>query len=358
MRIKFDDLKKTVADFQTIRLLNDQTEMLKFEDGGRNILYNQLAEAYRIGLLLLTPSNGTMFCNLLMDAELKTEAKKYGDNKAPNPWAYVTKLLYGKWVSKQVSNTVFHVFEPNRSAEKYAVVFRYLADKGIQAEKVAQFIADFVHEKGNALIGIERVARRGGDESGEDGGSGSDEKSTDATQILIGRSRDEADIFEFELPAGSAIKRFGYCFFEVVDGKAVALGATELEQPVFEEMAAKRGREILKKAKAQKKAADDIAKMAEREIESAKKALDEKKRIKEGSKLAKVKERLMGDPDWADALAADVKQAKRNQEIMAQRVSHLEHLDQFFEKVSSSAGPVVKKIALIKHLPKAEAEAD
>jgi len=118
MRIKFDDLKKTVADFQTIHLLNDQTEMANFEDGGRNILYNQLAEAYRIGLLLLTPSNGTMFCNLLTDAELKTEAKKYGDNKAPNPWAYVTKLLYGKWVSKQVSNTVFHVFEPNRSAEK------------------------------------------------------------------------------------------------------------------------------------------------------------------------------------------------------------------------------------------------
>lgn len=229
---KFDDLKKMVSDFQTIRLLNDETNMVGLQVQGRSILYNQLEEAYRIGLILLTRGNGTMFCHIMESNGMSEQSKKYGNNEYTNEWNFVTHLLYGEWKEKNVSKTVFEVYERNRSAEKYSKIFRYLNDNKIAANDVAEFIAKFTSEDGNGLIGIERADTKANRKTNE-------KKQTPEQAIAVGANAKEADVFTFDAPTELADVKFGSCFFKVIDGKAVVFGTKKLEEVEFNELAAR-----------------------------------------------------------------------------------------------------------------------
>ncbi len=268
------DLKALVIDFQTTRLDDDQKSMVGFEGQGRAVLYNQLQEAYRIGKLLLTkgPNRG-LFENMLEDAGMDNQAKKLNEGKATNEWVYVTKLLYGKFVEKTFLNTVFQEFEPNRSAEKYGNVLRYLDRHNVKVEEAANFIANFKHEEGNALAGIEAVDRK------EARGSGStkDEKLED-TFFKFGTSSAAADVVQFEMPAEwyddkrfKSDNKFGTCWFEVKDGKVFLYDRKPMKEDDFTKLAKQRGRRVYYEQKATQKQLDNIATSSGKKLKAAEK---------------------------------------------------------------------------------------
>ncbi|EZP69983.1 hypothetical protein BV96_03661 [Sphingomonas paucimobilis] len=289
--MKINELKALVADFQTTRLDSDQTKMIGFEGQGRAVLYAQLAEAYRIGKLLLSkgPSRGA-FQQMMENAGMTNEAKKFEEDKAANEWAYVTKLLYGKWVEKEVLNTVFQEFEPNRSAEKYGCVLRHLDKKNIAVESAAQYIANFTHEKGNALVGIEAV-----DRMEAKSGSNSSDDNTEETYLKFGVSPVPNDVVQFDMPADwyddkrfKSDNQFGTCWFEVRDGRVFLFDRKPLKEEDFKKLAKVRGRRVYAEHKAAQETLDKLAKASKGKSEAAEK-------IRAGDKdLAVIKAGVVG----------------------------------------------------------------
>jgi hypothetical protein len=336
----FDELKNTVRDFQSKRLQDDQAQLLDLELAGRKVLYSQLAEAYRIGLMLLEPANGTMFCRILEANDLSKEAEKHEKKPDSRSWRFVTKLLYGKFVENEWQGNVFYTFEANRSAEKYATAFRYMAEILIQPDSAAQWLTDFQHEKGNGLSGAVEVGRAHF--------SNPAKKSVpEEIHIRNGRMTTEQDVFEIPLPENQFDGQFGQVFFEIIDGKAVAYGFTKLEQNQFEALAAKRGRAMIQRAKEQQAAADKLAKDAADELRIAQAILKNEKVKATAAKVEKVKTRLLEDPDWADALVVEKENFQNIAENDAKRVAFLET---HFHKGSSTVDLEPKiKLALKKH---------
>ena len=271
--MKVNELKALVTDFQTTRLDDDQMKMVGFEGQGRAVLYNQLAEAYRIAKLLLTkgPNRGA-FQSMMEDARMTVEAKKFEDDKATNEWAYATKLLYGKFVEKEFLHTVFQEFEPNRSAERYGCILRHLNKHNIAVEAAAEYIANFTHEKGNALFGIEAVDRA---EAKGDGNS-KDEKQ-EQTYLNFGVSPAPNDVVQFEIPADwyddkrfKSDNQFGTCWFEVKDGRVFLFDRKPLKEDDFTKMAKARGKRLYAEHVAAQKSLDNMASASKKKLKTAK----------------------------------------------------------------------------------------
>ena len=72
----FNKLSGTVSDFIQNRISTDEAEMLSIREQGRAVLYNQLAEAYRIGLILVEPKNRIEFCKILSKYNLDGDADR------------------------------------------------------------------------------------------------------------------------------------------------------------------------------------------------------------------------------------------------------------------------------------------
>ncbi len=293
--MKTAELKALVTDFQTTRLEDDQMKMVGFEGQGRAVLYNQLAEAYRIAKLLLTKGiNRGTFQSMMEDVGMTIEAKKFESDKAANEWAYVTKLLYGKWVEKEFLNTVFQEFEPNRSAEKYGCILRHLNKKNVAVEDAAQYIANFTHEMGNALVGIEAVDRM----EAKGNGKSKDEKQ-EQTFLNFGVSPAPNDVVQFEMPADwyddkrfPSDNKFGTCWFEVKDGRVFLFDRKPLKDDDFKKMAKIRGKRLYAEHAAAQKALDQLAKSSEGKLKSAEK-------IRAGDKdLAVIRTGVVGKPTY------------------------------------------------------------
>lgn len=343
-QVNFDDLKKMVSDFQTIRLLNDETNMIGLQVQGRSILYNQLAEAYRIGLILLTRGNGTMFCHLMESNGMADQSKKYGNNNYTNAWNFVTHLLYGEWKEKNVSKTVFEVYERNRSAEKYSKIFRYLDDNKVASNDAAEFIANFTSENGNGLIGIERADTKANSNTSE-------KKQTSEQAIEVGKNEKEADVFTFDAPTELADVKYGSCFFEVIDGKVVVFGTKQLEETEFNELAAKRGRAITMGWNRKAKEAEKLAKKSKSTFTKAVKL------IKTDPELETLKKRLLGDKEWAQWLLDDKKESKKNADSTSDYASRMKSLYNLFDNDWDEPAPK-KLIALVKNVPAPQEVAD
>jgi hypothetical protein len=272
--MKINDLKALVTDFQTTRLDDDQMKMVGFEGQGRAVLYAQLTEAYRIAKLLLTkgPNRGA-FQSMMEDAGMTAEAKRFEDDKATNEWAYATKLLYGKFVEKEFLNTVFQEFEPNRSAERYGCILRHLNKHNIAVEAAADYMANFTHEKGNALFGIEAVDRA---ETKGDGNS-KDQKQ-EQTFLNFGVSPAPNDVVQFEMPADwyddkrfKSENKFGICWFEVKDGRVLLFDRKPLKEDDFKKMAKVRGKRLYAEHVAAQKSLDKMAAASEVKYDKANK---------------------------------------------------------------------------------------
>ena len=343
--IKFDDLKKLVADFRDVRLSDDQQQMTKLEVAGQAVLYRQIAEAYRIGLILLDHKNGTMFCRLMESHNMVEQSKKYGNNNYNNPWTFVTNLLYGSWVEQKISNTVFQVFEHNRSAEKYANVLRYLSNLEKKHEEVADFIATFEYTDARNVVvrklqGLEIADREANTKSGS--------KPDNNQTLTLGISRSEHDVASIPLPAElDQTIEYGSCFFKVEAGQMIVFGATKLDQTQFNALAIARGKEIKKRDADLEKAADSLAATTEADRKAVTKL------INQDPKLAALKQRLLDDPDYAPYMIEAEREAKKNRGRVKdeqQRKQNVAFMDLALPD-SAAAGPIAKskpKIALVK----------
>mgnify|MGYP000958475197 CR=1 FL=1 len=185
----------------------------------------------------------------------------------------MTKLHYGKFVTKQFLNTVFQEFEPNRSAEKYGNVLRYLNRHNVKVDDAADFIANFKHEEGNALAGIEAVDRK----EANGGGNAPDEK-MEETFFKFGISEAPNDVVQFEMPADwyddkrfKSDNKFGTCWFEVRDGKVLLFDRKPMQEDDFKKLAKSRGRRVYQEHKKAQSALDNMVVKSAKKLKSAKK---------------------------------------------------------------------------------------
>lgn len=225
------ELTALVKDFQVKRLPEDHEKMANYEIAGRRVLYQQLAEAYRIGKILLMPENHGSLNNILEAHKLK--AIKWKDGKPTvNPWHPVCQLMWGDWAQ----GTIFSVFKPDRAAEKYANVFRYLENHQIQQANAATFIEGF----DGGLTGIveaDREERRKGKNKSN--------VANLATFLTLGCDPDEPDVVVMDrpdfVPEGAV---FGKLWFKADGDELYVFGFNKLEEGQFNALATSRGRKI------------------------------------------------------------------------------------------------------------------
>lgn len=244
--VKVDDqgVSELVSEFKTNRLNGDHTKMASLQVQGRKVLYEQIAEAYRIGQILLSPSNKGPFHRYLLSLGFEKEAATFDKGKTKNRWLLVTKVLYGEWKTY----TDFHlasfsadkegvtVFQPNRSSEKYANVLRRLWDQTVAVEKAAEYIENFDEpEYGAGLVGMERIDRATYADATKDGNSKLDHLETGLNAIS----------FSMPKPAEiSADVKFGVMLFETGEDNLTVYECKSLTQDEFDAMAADYGRRI------------------------------------------------------------------------------------------------------------------
>lgn len=262
----FNKLSGTVSDFIQNRISTDEAEMLSIREQGRAVLYNQLAEAYRIGLILVEPKNRIEFCKILSKYNLDGDAERLANGKFKNIWSYVTNLLYRKISEDGL------IFEINRSSEKYANVFRYLHTQGVSADEAANYIANFKGATANGLLGLERADR-------EANSKGSSDNATKSVEhVEYGRSPAIDDVVQFDMPSFwcdekrfTAESQYGMCWFEVRDGRVYLFDRHSIDAGRFKALAEARGRRIAAKLKAQKRAADKLVKASHKKLKAAEK---------------------------------------------------------------------------------------
>ncbi|EPR18082.1 hypothetical protein M527_14030 [Sphingobium indicum IP26] len=189
------------------KIAQDQKHLVKHEVAGHAILYGQLADAYRIGLQLISESRFKTLRQLssrhsigaahaALNVVEQNQINRNWNAANPDedartiqpeisPWVYIVKLLYGTWFSTKAmteieaqaygkkigaltqakrgevkrhfdlgelapvlevpeqEKTVYQEWRPNRSSEKYAPVFRYLHNHGITPEDLPAYIETY-----------------------------------------------------------------------------------------------------------------------------------------------------------------------------------------------------------------------
>jgi len=266
---------RTIDNFRK-RVVIDNQSITSHEVAGHTALYNQIAFAYELGLMLIKGhvihANQSIqyreLGTLLYNHHLRDEKANLEKRQFRNIWTYVTKLLYGKWIkiddlddkgkvklarkmkvdtskllyfaendeAKWDRETVFHAWEHDRSAEKYACVFRYLQTHGVQPSDVAKFIENFSDKNyGNKLAGIERKDR-------------ADNRQASSPKPLSENARKQRDEYKArgENPANSDVMEldkpdklpdsveFGRAMFKVVGEKLVIVGYDALGQADYD----------------------------------------------------------------------------------------------------------------------------
>lgn len=280
---KVDDqgLTDLVLEFKANRLNGDHAKMANLQVQGRKILYEQIGEAYRIGQILLSPSNKGPFYRHLRSLGFENEAETFDKGKTKNKWLLVTKVLYGEWKTY----TDFHlsslsadkegitVFQPNRSSEKYANVLRRLWDQNIAVENVVEYIENFCEpDYGAGLVGMERIDRATYADPTKDGNSKLNHLETGLNSIA----------FSMPKPAEIASDvKFGVMLFETGEDNLTVYECKSLTQDEFNAMAADYGRRL----SAQKRKDNAQWKKQLKEINSA-----ETQRKRRDSKIKKASE--------------------------------------------------------------------
>lgn len=229
-----DKLNALVVDFKSQVLANSENQMAKHQVAGRRVLYEMLASAFQIGLTLRRPENKGAFIKLLEDDGLDKVAENYGDGKG-NPWNAVVKILFGE--TMMVND--FTVFVENKSAGKYANVFRYLENHQVLVANVADFIETFddpVH--GAALAGIEAADRKENPTTKKTPVNGSSFK--------MGCDRSHEHVFGVPLPdfMPEGVK-YGTMWFEVDGDQIVFYDYQAIGDDEFGKLARAKGRKLL-----------------------------------------------------------------------------------------------------------------
>lgn len=281
------------------KVANDQKYLARHELAGRSLLYSQLADAYKIGLELINDCNSDESAVSIHDFRaLRHLLKKHSLHKGveaisvisrnnrdriwneKNPerpqrdlkpeislWVYIVKLLYGKWIDSskwtdierqengkkvglktdEVGDFVFHkdapdeaptvyqAWSPNRSAEKYAVVFRYLQEQGVAVADVPAFIDGFNHKEfGKKLLGIERAGRAAASQGGTTKPKSQDVIDKEKSYVRRAEARTNEKVFAFEKPGMWPSKtQYARAVVKIDGEELVIVGFTEMTEAAY-----------------------------------------------------------------------------------------------------------------------------
>lgn len=350
---------KLVQVFRS-KVANDQKNLVRHELAGRSLLYSQLAEAYKIGLELINDANlhednrpGADFRALrhLMVLHSMHKATDFltaiGENKRDrlwnaqnpdkpqrklkpeiSPWVYIVKLLYGKWVDsskwtdierqengKKIglktaevrefivhknapdgTKTAYQEWSPNRSAEKYAVVFRYLHDHGVAVADVPAFIENF-NEKdhGKKLFGIEHAGREAAKQAGESKSKSQDVIDKQKSYVTRAEVRSNDKVFAVEKPGMWPTKtNYAKAIVKVVGDELLIVGFTEMTEAAYINYAVRIGKPLVEQ---------DAKEAAERQAEIDA-ATPEARSVVSG--VTNFAAEALADGDDADEIRADM----------------------------------------------------
>jgi len=201
---------------------------------GRRAVWENVAEAALIAQEILKPENKADY-----HAALKAHDIKLPEGKKANPFGPVVKLLYGEWKADQTN-----VFEANRSAEKYACVFRYFKDHRDKYDNI-KLIVDHIATyddgtpEGRCLRGIEKADRA------KHKVASSAKASTDANYD-VGIKLDRGEVARLEKRPEFVPEEvpYGKLWFRMVDGEVVIMGYEAVVETTYKALAAKRGKAI------------------------------------------------------------------------------------------------------------------
>jgi|TARA_B100000378_G_scaffold132371_1_gene106940 hypothetical protein len=151
-----DNLAKTVTTFQAyqyVEVRNALKRERQFTTNEQRKLYDRLARAYWIADLImqLDEKDKGPLDKLLRANGLQRGTRQVGDRMS-NPWVTVVNLLFGE---PQDDGSL----KINRSATKYAAVFRELKRNKVKPLGAAEFIDKYKYEGDTKLLGLELADR-------------------------------------------------------------------------------------------------------------------------------------------------------------------------------------------------------
>lgn len=261
--MEYDQLVAMIEDFQNNRLKSDDQKISNCLLSGRRVVYEQVAYAYKLAIIMLRDTNKTWLPTLLSNAGLENRSISFATRKGANPWAQAVAVLYGKWVERTDDNGQrFLSFARDRSAEKYANVMRHLwENKRVKPEDAADFIQNYKSKHGNCLFGMEAADRAR--HSKKKTGSGSKRVLNHRDDyIRKGEAVDGEQVFYAAKPADLAADvEYGRATFKVDGDKLLIVKLDTLDSEEYENVVIKRGQAITKNYKdtykANKKAHND-----------------------------------------------------------------------------------------------------
>jgi len=204
----------------------------EFQVRGYQELWKQIAEAFFVAQNIRQQLKSDLD-NAFAERGIKPSTKA-----GANPYLPIVKLLYGEWNAEDTT-----LFEPDRSAEKYACVFRYFNKRKDQFKDVTE-IVDHIEETQGHLKGIENLDR-------DENKSKTSAKATSDEALKAGLKVSGAmEIGSIEKVADSvdgfrSDAKQGQIWFTVSDGKVYLMGFKALEDDARDNLAKKRGKNII-----------------------------------------------------------------------------------------------------------------
>lgn len=273
-QISEDRLHELVKTFKDKSIVEDDQKFNKLKVSGRQILYNQLSEAYTFGLMCFSSMHNHQILTTIMgDYGLHNHVRSLTCIGRYNKWNSITALLYGEWEQGH--------YKRDRSAEKYGCVLAMLERNKVKVADVVDYINNFtIKEKGTnkqlkGIIALETKYRSLRSEGKQSGGPSS--KQIAIRNNLIARGEDPArndDVFELPMPdqLPEAVEFGRATFKRVGDGasgyRMLVCGYEAWEQAQYEKHAWARGKRAEDDEKAAQAQQDAIAKDEADRVES------------------------------------------------------------------------------------------
>jgi len=224
-----NNVTQMVTDFRAATVIN-RSELDAITLNGRRKVWENVAQAALIAQEIIKPANKDAYHEALKAHELPIPV----EGKKVNPYTLAVKLLYGEWKDDQAN-----VFQPNRSAEKYACVFRYFAKRRGQFDNVELIVAHIEATKGN-LKGIEEQDRAENKKSTK----GASAPANDNYEFGLRLDKGEVARLDQRPEFIPEDVSYGKLWFRMVDGAVVIMGYQEASEDAFKALATKRGKTI------------------------------------------------------------------------------------------------------------------
>lgn len=267
-QLRAERILELITAFKQKSLVADNEAQTKLRVAGRQILYQQLAEAYAFGLACFSCIyNREHLEDVLCKHGLGKQATALRSTGSYNKWNAITALLYGRWINTDTNAPIAdgehegitnRAYRRDRSAEKYGCIFAVLEGNKVRVPDVVDFLtkAKFKSKEDGKVYGgilaLEMHYRQWAAKEAAKRAKGSTprqiEQRKKARTNAIAKAENLAndDVFEFTKPAqlASAVQ-YGRITFKVVGEKLFVVGVDGWEQAKYDEFVIAKGRKML-----------------------------------------------------------------------------------------------------------------